>query len=170
MGRLSSSRRWCERARSELVVYPGVPDAIQGNNGASDRGSISPLTPLRYCLFTPELPWQSRGEWRISQGCDAMRQPGPPAPGYGNKYATSATRCRPLKPVPPVEEPSPVPPRKELTPVPPVVTNKHAVLATRSQRWEAACVEELSPAELLSLATEYWLSQPRWGLDEPRAF
>ena len=25
--------------------------------------------PLQYCLFTPELQWQSRGKWRILQGC-----------------------------------------------------------------------------------------------------
>ena len=24
--------------------------------------------PLQHCLFTPELQWQSRGRWRISQG------------------------------------------------------------------------------------------------------
>ena len=33
---------------------------------------------------------------------------------------------------------------------------------------EEVCVEERSPAELLSLATEYWRSQPRWGVREPR--
>ena len=26
-------------------------------------------TPFGYRLFTPELQWQSRGNWRISQGC-----------------------------------------------------------------------------------------------------
>jgi hypothetical protein len=26
------------------------------------------VAPLQYWLFTPELQWQSRGKWRISQG------------------------------------------------------------------------------------------------------
>ena len=34
------------------------------------------LIPLQYCLFTPELQWQSRGQWRILQGCK-LETPGP---------------------------------------------------------------------------------------------
>jgi hypothetical protein len=35
-----------------------------------------PLAPLGNCLFTPELQWQSRGKWRILQGCE-LETPGP---------------------------------------------------------------------------------------------
>jgi hypothetical protein len=29
---------------------------------------VTPHQPLRYRLFTPELQWQSRGQWLISPG------------------------------------------------------------------------------------------------------
>jgi broad specificity phosphatase PhoE len=41
-----------------------------------------PLIPLQYWLFTPELQWQSRGKWRILQGCqrEGLRMLGALAP------------------------------------------------------------------------------------------
>ena len=35
--------------------------------------------PLRCCLFTPELQWQSRGQWRILQGLVRTRASQPPS-------------------------------------------------------------------------------------------
>jgi hypothetical protein len=52
------------KASAKDILCAGTYVKYEGEAGI-DEG----VTPFQYCLFTPELQWQSRGKWRILQGC-----------------------------------------------------------------------------------------------------
>jgi hypothetical protein len=47
----------------------GGSAAREGQNREAAVSERFPLIPLQYWSLTPELQWQSRGKWRILQGC-----------------------------------------------------------------------------------------------------
>jgi hypothetical protein len=98
---VAGSNHRSERLRTSEAAAAVATVPTQNNQSATcntaGRGKARRqwVIPLQNCRFTPELQWQSRGKWRILQGCAAYTGAGSDSQSKGGiKKITLIQNCQ----------------------------------------------------------------------------